>query len=411
MKTAGVIVEYNPFHNGHYYHIQETKKVTGADIIVAVMSGNFLQRGEPALVSKWARTKMALQGGADIVIELPYVFATQKAEIFAYGAVAILDALNIDSLCFGSEDGNIESFKNTIKLMEEHETSFNDTIRKSLQQGKSYPRSAADAFLSLHQDQSCVDLSQPNNILGYHYIKAIHKLNSTITPHTINRTKANYHDQDIHDPKIASATSIRKILFADQQDLESIMNVIPRTSFDSIIEYKKEFKIFHNWERYFPLLKYRLLSTTPSELRKIYEVEEGIENRLIKYIRASKSFEDFMKKIKTKRYTWTRLQRICLHILTNTLKDSMIENVAAPTYLRLLGMSNRGQNYLNKIKKNIEIPIISRLSAFSNSQISFDINATQVYSCCLDEPYQTKMIESEFSNTPIRYANDEQLFI
>lgn len=411
MKAVGVIVEYNPFHNGHYYHIQESRKVTEADLVVAVMSGNFLQRGEPALVSKWARTKMALEGGADLVIELPYAFATQKAEVFAYGAVSLLHALEVDSICFGSESGDIRSFENTLKEMKARKESFNTFLKQALEEGKSYPRAASDAFHSLQFADSTVDLSQPNNILGFHYVEAIDKLGSTIQPFTIARTKAQYHDQHFADQHIASATSIRTTLFSGKTCMEEIQNVIPSTTYSHLLSYKKCFGTFHHWENYFSFLKYRLLSSTAAELRQIYEVEEGLENRLLQYITSAATFKEFMENIKTKRYTWTRLQRLCVHILTNTSKSIMRENSEYPTYIRLLGTTLTGQDYLNSIKKNVAIPIVSKLSAFSNDQIKLDIKASNVYASCLNEPYRSNMIKQEFSNPPIRYDQNNKQFL
>lgn len=410
MRAVGVVVEYNPFHNGHYYHIQESRKVTEADLVVAVMSGNFLQRGEPALVSKWARTKMALEGGADLVIELPYVFATQKAEIFAFGAVGLLHALGVDSICFGSESGDIHSFRNTLKEMKERKGTFDLLIKQALEHGKSYPSAASDAFHSLKLADSTVDLSQPNNILGFHYVEAIDKLNSTIQPFTIERTKAHYHDQHFADQHIASATSIRTSLFSEKTNLEEIQNVIPETTYYHLLSYKESFGMFHHWENYFAYFKYRLLSSTPEELSQIYEVEEGLENRLLQYIASAATFKEFMEQIKTKRYTWTRLQRVCTHILTNTSKLLMKENSKYPTYIRFLGTSLAGQNYLNGIKKNVAIPIVSKLSAFSNEQINLDIKASNVYASCLTEPYRSMMIKQEFSNPPIRYDQNNKHF-
>ncbi|HHW38275.1 MAG TPA: nucleotidyltransferase [Bacillales bacterium] len=411
MRAVGVVVEYNPFHNGHYYHIQESRKVTEADLVVAVMSGNFLQRGEPALVSKWARTNMALEGGADLVIELPYVFATQKAEIFAFGAVSLLHALEIDSICFGSESGDIHSFQTTLKEMKARKGSFDQSIKKALEEGKSYPRAASDAFHSLQFADSAVDLSQPNNILGFHYVEAIDKLGSNIQPFTIQRTKAQYHDQHFADQYIASATSIRSSLFSERTNLEEIQNVIPDTTYSHLLTYKKSFGMFHHWENYYAYFKYKLLTSTPEELRQIYEVEEGLENRLLQYIASAATFQEFMEKIKTKRYTWTRLQRLCIHILTNTSKSRMKANSEYPTYIRLLGTSLAGQEYLHSIKKNVAIPIISKLSAFSNEQINLDIKASNVYAACLKEPYRSNMMKAEFSNPPVRYDQNNKQFL
>ncbi|HHY20854.1 MAG TPA: nucleotidyltransferase, partial [Bacilli bacterium] len=167
MKAVGIVVEYNPFHNGHLYHLQQTKVKSGADIVIAIMSGSFLQRGEPALVSKHARTKMALRAGIDLVIELPYAFSTQKAETFARGAVLLLDALQASEVCFGSEAGDITPFEQLIDFLRDREAEFNEQLKHFLQEGCSYPKANALAFSSLNPNKTMLDLSLPNNILGY----------------------------------------------------------------------------------------------------------------------------------------------------------------------------------------------------------------------------------------------------
>src|SRR4051812_18291343 len=172
MKAVGIIVEYNPFHHGHAYHIKKAKETTGADLVIAAMSGNFLQRGEPALVSKWTRTEMALNGGVDLVFELPYSFAVQKADTFAKGAVSMLIAAGCDSICFGSESGNIEDFYHTYHFLKKHQLQYNHAIRQYMDQGNSYPKALSLAFQSLESTENIIDLSMPNNILGFQYVKA-----------------------------------------------------------------------------------------------------------------------------------------------------------------------------------------------------------------------------------------------
>ncbi|RBW70226.1 nucleotidyltransferase [Bacillus taeanensis] len=403
MKAVGVIVEHNPFHNGHFYHLQQSKKQTGANVIIAVMSGYFLQRGEPALVSKWARAEMALRGGADIVIELPYAFSTQKAEIFAHGAVSILNNLFVDELCFGSEDGDIDSFKHTIKFLDEHTILYNEKIRTFIKQGHSYPKAVSLAFHTLNPNPDVLDLSQPNNILGFHYLKAIKEQKSSMKAAAIKRIHAGYHDKESTHESIASATSIRKRLLEDQS-LHSIYQYVPESTYHILNSYFKEYKQFQHWEHYFSYLKYKLLTGTNEEFKEIYEVEEGIENRMIEIVKASHTFYDFMEKLKTKRYTWTRLQRICTHILTNAKKEDMqfaLETKKAP-YLRLLGMSQNGQQYLNKIKKEIDLPLISTVAKLKNPLLSLDQKASHTYTLGLPSPLQTKQLYTEYSTPPIR---------
>ncbi|WP_246940243.1 nucleotidyltransferase [Bacillus pinisoli] len=412
MKTAGVIVEYNPFHNGHLYHLQQSKKTTNADCMVAVMSGFFLQRGEPALVSKWIRTKMALLAGVDLVIELPYAFATQKAEIFANGAISILEALGVNEVCFGSESGNIEDFTNTVQVMLEKKDDFDSYIHTFSREGNSFPKSASLAFQMLHIKENVVDLSLPNNILGYHYVKAIYDQKANIVPKTIIRTGANYHDEHFSSASIASATSIRKALFTKGQ-LHEIDSYVPDSTFTELANYKNQFHKFHQWEDYFHLLKYKVLTSSSSELESIYEMEEGLEHRIISHMKKAKSFQEFMEGVKTKRYTWTRLQRLCTHILTNTTKPVMVNvlNENNASYIRLLGMSETGRSFLQQQKKNVTLPIISKLSSFTNKQLELDVKAAHTYGMIFDEPMRTEWFQTEFSTPPIRYNKENREFI
>ncbi|MFC4320290.1 nucleotidyltransferase [Litchfieldia salsa] len=414
MKAVGVVVEYNPFHNGHEYHLRQSKSQTGADLVVAVMSGNFLQRGEPALVSKWSRTKMALENGIDLVVELPYEYATQKAETFSNGAIAILDKLKCSYLCFGSEHGSIQSFNNTLNLIQKNSKRFNEIIRTEMKKGISYPMATSLAYHSLNPESAYINLSTPNNILGFHYLKAIDEQNSKMQPHTIQRTSANYHDEDFTSSTIASATSIRKALFEQNRNLFIVQDYIPHTTFKELEKYIETYGQLHRWEDYFNLLKYKVLTSSHEELSNIYEIEEGLEYRFKREIIGATSFNEFMENVKTKRYTRTRLQRACLHILTNSRK-SVIKpddnDWNKPTYIRLLGMSKIGQSYLRSIKKEIDIPLISKLSSFNQNRIQLDINATYTYSMVLPEAIRSQFIKEEFSTPPLRYDEDKEKYL
>ncbi|HAF0292610.1 TPA: nucleotidyltransferase, partial [Salmonella enterica subsp. enterica serovar Typhimurium var. 5-] len=260
MKAVGVVVEYNPFHNGHLFHLQQAKKQSNADIAIAVMSGNFLQRGEPALVSKWARTNMALAAGVDIVFELPYRFATQHAEIFAEGAVSILSAAGCSTLCFGSESGDLDSFMKTIEFLDKNNEHFQEYIKAFTSQGYSYPKSISLSFQSLSPSlDTYIDISSPNNILGLHYIQAIIRQKSNMKPDTITRKSAGYHDEHFSSETIASATSIRKALFGEGREIDAIQRLVPRSTFEELSMYMREYGGFHSWESYWPLLRYKLL--------------------------------------------------------------------------------------------------------------------------------------------------------
>lgn len=399
MKSVGVIVEYNPFHNGHAYHLQAAKETAHADLAVAVMSGNFLQRGEPALVSKWYRTKMALLSGVDIVLELPYQFATQKAETFANGAVSVLDAIGCHSLCFGSESGDISTFKQTVDYMELHKDCLDEKIKMNIKTGVSFPKALSLSFQSLSSTENLLSLDKPNNILGFHYVKALKKQKSSIIPLTIKRKNADYHDEHFATETIASATSIRKALFTSNNS--SIEQYVPNTTGTLLKEYLNEYGNFHEWENYWSFLRFRLLHSSPEELREIYEVAEGIESRLIAAALESSTFKEFMEKVKTKRYTWTRIQRICVHILTNTKKTEISGTLEKASYLRLLGMTKRGKEYLNKNKSQFNLPLISKLSAYKENDILLDIKASRVYSCGLGKQYGNILLQQEFKQPPI----------
>lgn len=401
MNITGIVVEYNPFHNGHLLHAKQSRKQTNADVIVAVMSGNFLQRGEPALVSKWARTKMALANGVDLVVELPYVYATQHAEMFAQGSISILNNIGATSVCFGSEAGEIEPFHSLVSFISNNKETYNTHVQEALKKGQSYPRALASAFKSLQTSDDLLDLSKPNNILGYHYVKAIYQQRAKLKPFTIQRTSAQYHDKEIPIGEIASATSIREALVKQKNDLTSIQHVVPAITFEQLQSYYEEYTGFHHWERLFPFLKYRILTTSKQQLQTLYEAEEGLENRLIRSIKEATSFREFMEILKTKRYTWTRLQRLCLHTLTNTTKDEMSNIPKKCPYIRILGMNEKGRSYINDYKKELNVPLISTISKFHHPFIEIEKKATSCYALGFHPTIQNKIIAEEYANPPI----------
>ncbi|MFB0635825.1 nucleotidyltransferase [Bacillus rugosus] len=413
MKAVGLVVEYNPFHNGHLYHAQTAKRQTGCDTAVAVMSGHFLQRGEPAVVSKWARTKMALQSGVDLVIELPYLYAVQKAEIFARGSVSILNKLGCEALFFGSENGDIGPFLETAKLIDEHKHTFDQRIKEELKKGVSYPAAAAIAYSSILHTESTLDLSKPNNILGYHYVTSILSGGYPMKPCTTARISSDYHDADLPggENHIASATSIRKAMV--EQNLETCLRFLPAVSARELAYYRKSFGLWHTPESYFSYLKYSLSTVTAQELQQVYEVEEGLEHRILRSIRKASSYQEFMELLKTKRYTWTRLQRMNTHILTRTNKQDMhkLLNDEKVPYIRLLGMTKKGQAYLSEKKKVLSVPLVSKLSSFSHPALDLDIKASRIYSLPIEEPLRTEFDLQEYGHAPIRYDEDEQRFL
>ncbi|MFI8676053.1 nucleotidyltransferase [Bacillus thuringiensis] len=393
--------------------MQQTKKLTQSDIIIAVMSGPFLQRGEPALTSKWYRTKMALANGVDLVVELPYVFATQKAETFANGAISILNALHVSEICFGSEDGQIENFYNTISVQKNEEETFNCLLKQFMDAGNSYAKATSDAFSHILTSEKNIDMSQPNNILGFQYIKAILSQNSSIQAQTIKRFASHYHDETFNDQHIASATSIRKQLFSEEGSFTTIEPFLPQATTSLLANYKQNYGILHNWEQYFSFFKYKLMTMSSGDLRHIYEIEEGLEHRILSKIQNSSSFYSFMEALKTKRYTWTRLQRACTHILTNTTKEEIrsanIEQHAP--YIRLLGMSQKGQTYLSKNKKKIELPILTHTKTFDHAALDIEKKANSVYFSIMHEPLRTQLLKQDITHHPIRYDETTTKFL
>lgn len=399
MKAVGIIVEYNPFHNGHLYHLEETKKKTSADCVIAVMSGNFLQRGEPALVSKWARTNMALSAGVDLVVELPYVFAVQSAEMFASGAVALLDALHCTEICFGSESGEIEPFIEAVHTLQKRQQEYDMHIQHALKTGISYPQAITQAWKQLQIVD--IDLTKPNNILGFSYVKAIMEQNSSIIPQTVQRIASGYHDETFSHPFIASATSLRKTLNGSIEQLEHISSYIPSYTKHALEQYYSTYGTFHEWEHYFPFLKYRIMTMEENELQRMANVDEGLEYRFKQVIVEAETFSQFIHSIKTKRYTWTRLQRTCAHILTNFTKEQMAA-MKKPTYIRLLGMSENGRRYLQVVKKKLSLPLITNASRLHSDYIyEQEKKAAAAYTAIFPEPIRTKATKEEYATPPI----------
>ncbi|MFC4354354.1 nucleotidyltransferase [Chryseomicrobium palamuruense] len=401
MKATGLVVEHNPFHNGHFYHAQQARNATGADVVIAVMSGNFLQRGEPALVDKWTRAKMSLQAGVDLVVELPYRYATASAKEFASASIFLLNALKADSFVFGSEHGDIGAFHQTVQLIRSNEHVYQQAIREAVHSGSSYPQALQHAFVTLQTlvpGQDVVDLSKPNNILGYHYTEACYTYSLPITPQTIQRIGAGYHDEITPTQSIASATGIRKALF-ETQELHTAASFMPETTLNELDSWFTSYRQFASWSQFWPTLRFAILSKTSQQLAAIAEVTEGIEHALLKHAASSSSYDEFMRKLKSKRYTWTRLQRMLTHIYTGFLETERTDKL--PDAIRLIGMSNKGQLYLNSVKKDLELPLVSRLASSKSSFIAQDIRASNVYYLGFESEKLHQLVGHEYKKLPL----------
>ncbi|WP_163536706.1 nucleotidyltransferase [Gracilibacillus sp. YIM 98692] len=396
MKACGLIVEYNPYHNGHHYHFQEAKKQSGADCMIAVMSGNFLQRGEPAIIDKFERAKIAIDQGIDLVIELPFFYAVQHSELFAKGAVQVLNQLFTDMFCFGSEHGEIAGFQHMYDLIHQHLEKYEKALQDEINKGSSYPKAHEVALYHIGGEKLSIDFSKPNNILGYQYVKHAYQLKTSLKPFTIKRMKNDYHDQTISNP-IASATSIRNQLFSEQTWSKQLQESMPAKTRKSLLNYYDKNGKWHYWEHYFPLLQYRILTSSFDQLHNINGMKEGLEHRIYRAAKQSHNFQELMEKVKTKRYTWTSLQRIFTYILTNTSKAE-ISNMQKQTNLsslRVLAMSEQGRLYLNNKKKSLQTTIAASIKEpYPYKKI--DERLSNAYYSIMDPHIQQTLLKQEY---------------
>lgn len=334
MKSVGIIAEYDPFHNGHKYQIKKAKEKTGADVAIIVMSSNFTQRGEPAILDKWTRARMALENGADIIVELPIQSAVQPANIFAEKAIELINSLNCDFLSFGCEHDEIDFFE-----LSEHQLNLDDEVMQA-------NNNFAINYQSIFFEKFGVDLSFANDNLAYWYAVAIRKMKAKISMVPIKRIASNHRDSKLG-KKIASGKSIRIALM----NQKSVKKVIPKLSFKL-----KNQKLLY-WDDYFSYLKFKIITTSISDLNKIYQMTEGLEYKLKKEIIKSDNFNDFINRIKSKRYTFTRLQRLLVYVLFSITEKEMINLESS---IRILGFKQFGKAYLNKNKKQINLPIFTK---------------------------------------------------
>jgi cytidyltransferase-like protein len=376
MRATGLIVEYNPFHNGHLYQIEQARKICGSDYIVCVMSGNFIQRGEPALINKWARAKAALSCGADLVIELPVVYAMASAEYFAYGAVKTLDSLGvIESICFGSESGNIRELDLYAGILANEPDAYKEFLKSELEKGLSYPaarRAAIDGYLKSMPNvgPSVKVLDTANNILGIEYLKAIKKIKSTIVPYTIKRTGSLYNSQQLTG-NLSSATAIRKaVLEAPALSDGSLQAVMPKAGFDILKEEIQNGRgpVFSS--DFGTLILHELRKMTTDELCRYPYIGEGLENRFKRCANECGTLDELVNCICTKRYTRTRINRSLFCVLNGiTSKDleTFVYN-KGPQYIRVLGFNPAGREVLKEIKTTCSLPVIMKAADFKNSE-------------------------------------------
>ena len=323
MKAVGIIAEYNPFHNGHKYLIEKAKEITGADYAIIVMSGNFTQRGTPAITDKYIRTEMALLNGADLVIELPSHYACSSAEFFATGAITLLNKLGVvDSICFGSESGNITNLYNVAKILADEPEEFQQQLKLFLKRGYSYPMARNQALEATIPDfVNYMDvIKTPNNILGIEYIKALLRTNSTITPFTVQRIGSCYHDHKLS-VAYSSAIAIRQSLEFGNS-LEKIEDQVPKNCLSILSEhYNKSYPVF--MDDFSTLLKYKLLTEAPNSFCKYADISSDLSDKIKKNIFKIDSINNFCDLLKSKDLTHARINRCLGHILLNIHQEEM----------------------------------------------------------------------------------------
>lgn len=360
---TGIIAEYNPFHNGHAYQLEQARLLTGCDFLVVVMSGDYVQRGAPAVFDKYTRARMALACGADLVLELPVACSCASAEFFASGAVSLLDGLGcVDFLCFGSESGNLQALMEPARILAKESPVFQEALRRGLSLGLSFPAARKEAFRACASNPDILDL--PNNILGIEYLKALLQRESIIKPVTIKRKGQGYHDT-LLDSGFASASGIRRFLKQEEAPL-SALPALKESLPDPVMEVLKD-TLAHTlpvWEEDFSmLLRYELLRQSASDLTRYADISPDLGRRLKNCADKFSSFSEFVALVKTKDVTYTRITRALFHILLNLTGEDTRNSVAMP-YARILGFRKDHSRILGLLKENSRIPIIPKAADY-----------------------------------------------
>ena len=365
IMSVGIICEYNPFHNGHLYHINKIKELFKDEQIILVLSGNYTQRGDISIIEKYDKAYLSLYYGVDLVVELPFTFATQSSDYFAKGSIELLNKLNCKYLVFGSESNDID-FLNNLADIQINNQKYEKIVKEELDKGENYPTATSNALKKI----SNKIIKEPNDLLALSYIKEIKKNNYQIKPIPIKRTN-DYNSIELSN-NIASAKSIREAI----KNNKEIKKYVPKETLNKIIKI--------NENNYFNLLKYKINSE--SDLSIYNSVDEGIENKLKKEINNSNNLEELILKIKSKRYTYNKIKRMFIHILCSYTKEENKNNQIQ--YIRVLGFSSKGREYLNKLKKNIDIPIITNINKDNIDLLKIELKADNIYNRSFSSFYQ-----------------------
>lgn len=378
MRSCGIIVEYNPFHNGHAYHAQQARRLSQADVVIAVMSGNFLQRGEPAIMDKWQRTEVALQNGVDLVVELPFSWAAQSADYFAKGGIKLLQALQCDALCFGTDEGSEFDYQAYGDFFQTNQSRIDQKFQ-TLPTGLSYPEKMAAVIRDLYPKSKAFP---PNHILGLSYAKENAQYERPMEIFPLQRKDSGYHETTLQNAKFASATGIRQAYFAK----ESWQPFVP-------VQTERLLQQGISWQDFWPYLQYQLTVDSLTQLRSVYQMREGLEHRL-KQVQGV-DFMDWLQQVKTKRYTQPRLQRLAAYTLLQ-VRPEEIRQEQKQTMLHVLGFTKAGQAYLKAQRKNFSLPIAAKIGQVESQQHFLTYRGDQVYQLI------TKT-EQNFGRVPLRY--------
>lgn len=415
MKTAAIIAEYNPFHNGHKYHIEMTKEQTGADYIIVAMSGDFIQRGAPAIVDKYSRAEMALRGGADLVLEIPSCYSSASAEYFASAAIAMLDKLSaVDFLSFGSEEGTLDKLENIADVLITEPDNFKDILNQHLHDGRTYPYARNMALIGCLKDSQDYMgiLSQPNNILAIEYLKAIKRRQSTIKPFTITRMGNEYHSKRLsycepNSTNFSSSTAIRTSI-SNGVSIEQLSNEMPEFVLE-ILSRQKDFTFPVVLDDFSAMLHYKLLLNLSSEYEMYSDVSKELSNRIVNKLNEYTDYSDFCDLLKTKDITYARVSRALLHILLDIKKDFYNDCVDHDymSFAPVLGFKKSAQPLLSKISNEGTIPLLTKnadahkiLSPFAMPMFESNITTTHIYQSALANKYK-KTYKNMYCKSPV----------
>lgn len=406
-KVLGIIAEYNPFHNGHMYHLQKAKEQSGAQYSICIMSGNFVQRGNTSILNKWKKAEMAILNGIDLVIELPTIYSVASAESFSLGAIKLLENLKIvDTISFGTETNDFAALNNISGIVCEEPKKYKELLNQELKKGLSFPKARENALmLYLNDNKRYANiLNEPNNILAIEYLKSLKKIKSTIQPVPIKREKVYYNDNTIVD-EFASATAIRELL--KNKQFSEIRKVVPIETYKMLSQESELENIVLDLSKYEKEIIYNLRKMTVEQIADLPDVSEGLEYSIKNAASFANNLKDLMGVVKTKRYTTTRIQRILICSLLGITKKDVIMSKRTLPYARILGFNEKGKELISKMSKaNPKLEVITSLKKFQDKNcnktykrlLDIDIFATDVYTlackndCIANLDYTKNMI-------------------